>query len=158
MPGTIAPERMGRRAMQSSIETRIPAWAWALIVPAAAILALGAWWTAAARDFTRTAVVPEPPQTVSPAPKPRLSTARPPAAFVCRGERWAPSGETVTCADTKLRDIGLTVERNILYADLDAEPPYARLFAETHPGSGVFVTYRPVGRERCPVTSARSGG
>jgi hypothetical protein len=129
--------------MGSPIEKRIPAWAWALIVPALVIPALGAWWSAAARDFTEAGIIPEPPKTVSPAHEVRLAAAKPPAAFDCQGTRWMPTGETTTPRDTALRDIGLTVERSIVYARLDAEPPYTALYVETHPGSEVFVRYRP---------------
>jgi hypothetical protein len=51
----------------------------------------------------------------------------------------------VTSRDTALRDIGLTIGRNIVYARLDARPPYSSLYMENRPGSERFVAYRIAG-------------
>ena len=77
-----------------------------------------------------------------PAPMDRLSRVNLPAAFKYRDKPWVPSGEAVTASDAKLMDIGVTVDRNLVYADQDARPPHKSFYLETAPGSGVFIKYR----------------
>lgn len=95
------------------------------------------------RDTQSPRVVTVPRGQEPPQAEQRVRQLNVPDQFRLEGKLWQPSGEAVTSDTTKLKDSGMSVGGNVIYAQQGATQPFGELYLETEPGSGVFVVYTP---------------
>lgn len=88
-------------------------------------------------------VIPEGKQP--PEAKANVEPVNLPSQFRYQSTLWQPSGQAFTSDHVMLKDTGLNVGGNIVYARQDAQAPYNAFYLETQPGSGVFIEYTPTG-------------
>lgn len=108
----------------------------------AVVLAIMVLWSESAHGPSPDTPAAAAPRIVPALASEPLAAVITPTEFQYQGKRWIQSADRVTPREVVLRDIGITVARNIVYARLNAKPPYTTLFVETHPGSEVFAVYR----------------